>query len=72
MQLRVLISSCSHCISSGWRLWPQSELPGSCIWFLRERVRDLRERVFLRELIAFGDLAGSCIVKILHCVKEET
>jgi len=48
------------------------ELVGSyCVLSLREQVRDLRVQEFLRELIvgvaAPSDLAGSFLVKILHC-----
>ena len=42
----------------------------SCTWLLWERVKDLRIGEFLRELVsvvASSDLAGSCIVKVLHC-----
>jgi len=47
------------------------ELAGLRVLFLREQVRDLRIQEFLRELVvsiaAPSDLAGSIIVKILHC-----
>ena len=50
-------------------MWPQRAC-GSRVLFLWE-LRDLRVQEFLREIVvgvaAPGDLAGSVIMKILHC-----
>ena len=60
-----------HCNLRSCRGCGLDELAGLCVLFLREQVRDLRVKEFLRELIvgvaAPNDLAGSILVKILHC-----
>ena len=56
--------------SRSLRLWPQRACGFACILFLQEQVRDLRVQELLRKLIGIAvpsDLAGSIVVKILHC-----
>ena len=61
----IILRSCRGC--------GLGELAGLRVLFLREQVRDLWVREFLRELIvgvaAPSDLVGSFIVKILHCAE---
>ena len=51
-----------------------SEFAGSRVLFLWKPGRDLRVQEFLRELVvgvaAPSDLAGSVLVKILHCGED--
>ena len=60
-----------HCNLRNCRGCGLDELAGSRVLFLRKQVRDLRVQEFLKELIvgvtATSDLAGSILVKILHC-----
>ena len=63
----IVLRSCRDC--------GLDELAASRVLFLREQVRDLRVREFLKELVVGvavpGDLVGSIIVEILHSCKDE-